>query len=266
MPIQDKKLFSVIVAYYKNQLALELIIKALKNQSCTDFEVIIAEDDIKSTFDFVSNNESFPIKHVYQDLDIGFRKNQILNKAITAADGKYIIFIDGDCIPHKHFVKAYKKHMDEDSMLFGRRVMVSEKLTKKLYETKEIKLLTFWNLFISGSTRLKYGIYLPFLKQRRETGIWGHNWAVSKNHLLSVNGFDEDYQTAGVGEDVDIEYRLKRLGLHLFSIRNAAIQYHLHHNLNYSQEEVNIGKSMYDLKVKSGQVKCLNGIVKRTNF
>ena len=68
---------------------------------------------------------------------------------------------------------------------------------------------------------------------------------MSKNHLLSVNGFDEDYQSAGVGEDVDIEYRLKKLGLQLYSIRYAAIQYHLDHKVNYSQDEVNIGKKMF---------------------
>ncbi len=262
MAITDKKLFSVIIAYYKNKIALELILKSFEYQSCKDFEVIIAEDDIKSTFSFIHDIDGFPVKHVYQELDNGFRKNQILNKAISVSDGKFIIFIDGDCIPHHHFIKAYKKHMDEGSMLFGRRIMVSEQLTKKLYVTKDLDLLSFWNLIRSGSKRLKYGIFIPFLKQKRETGIWGHNWSVSKNHLLSVNGFDEDYQSAGVGEDVDIEYRLKMLGLQLYSIRYAAIQYHLDHKVNYSQDEVNIGKKMFQKKISEGHIRCLNGIQK----
>ena len=262
MTFSDGKLFSVIIAYYKNQTALELIIKALQIQSCQDFEVIIAEDNIKSTFSFISDDINFNTKHVYQDSDDGFRKNEVLNKAVVAAEGKFIIFVDGDCIPHKHFIKAYKNHMQEDAILFGRRVMVSQGLTKKLYETKDIHLLRFWNLLTSSSTRLKYGIYLPFIKQKRDTGIWGHNWGVSKNHLLAVNGFDEDYRTAGVGEDVDIEYRLKKHGLKLYSIRYAAIQYHLDHKLNYSQDEVDVGKNMFENKVRQGNTKCLNGIVK----
>jgi glycosyltransferase involved in cell wall biosynthesis len=36
---------SLIIAYYKNLDALDLILKALQKQTFTDFEVIIAEDD-----------------------------------------------------------------------------------------------------------------------------------------------------------------------------------------------------------------------------
>ncbi len=262
MDILDKKLFSVIIAYYKNKVALELIFKALEIQSCQDFEIIIAEDDVKSTFEFIPSNYKIPFKHVFQEVDNGFRKNQVLNKAIVAAEGQNIIFLDGDCIPHKHFIKAYKRHIDEQSILFGRRIMVSSQLTSRLYNTKDITLISWWNLIKSGSTRLKYGIYIPFLRQRRDTGIWGHNWGVRKTHLLAVNGFDEDYQTAGVGEDVDIEYRLKKLGLKLYSIRFAAIQYHLDHKVNYSHEDVNIGKRMFASKILQENIRCLNGIKK----
>jgi len=262
MAFTNKNLFSVIIAYYKNKAALELIFNALDKQSCQDFEIIVAEDDTKSTLDFIHPNFKIPVKQVFQGVDNGFRKNQVLNKAIVASEGQYIIFVDGDCIPHIHFIKSYRRHIDEQSILFGRRVMVSPTLTSRLYETKDITLLSWSNLVNSGSTRLKYGIYVPFLKRIRETGIWGHNWGVLKSHLLAVNGYDEDYHTAGVGEDVDIEYRLKKLGLKLYSIRFAAIQYHLDHKINYSQDEVNIGKKMFAVKIEQGNIRCLNGIEK----
>lgn len=260
------KKFSIIIAYYKNMNALELILKSLERQTNRDFEIIIAEDDIKSEFAFTSINQlNTEIKHVYQNEDLGFRKNTILNKAISVATGAYIIFIDGDCIPHKNFVKAYSRWMREDIICFGRRVMIGPEMTTKLYQSKDLNLLNFLTLFFSDSERLKYMVYLPFIKQKRKKGIWGHNWCVAKKHLEAINGFDEDYQTAGVGEDVDIEWRLKTKGLKLYSIRFAAIQFHLFHKENYNMTAIQTGQNMLSKKMKIGQIFCNNGLKKLAN-
>jgi hypothetical protein len=48
------------------------------------------------------------------------------------AKGDLLVFIDGDCVPHKHFIKAYINNFEEDVMLKGRRVMLSERLTLML--------------------------------------------------------------------------------------------------------------------------------------
>ncbi len=257
------KYFSIIIAYYKNEAALQLILKALSVQSYCHFEIIIAEDDVQSAFLWLQDlNLQLKLKHVYQDKDDGFRKNQILNKAVLASEGSHLIFIDGDCIPHPHFVKAYARFLTEDCICFGRRVMVGPELTAALLKTLDLKLLSFKNLLFSSSKRLKYMLYLPFARQSRNTGIWGHNWGVAKHQLVAVNGFDEDYQTAGVGEDVDIEWRLMANGLHLYSIRFAAIQFHLHHTENYSPSAIQTGRKLMEQKQKDGLIVCKNGLVK----
>jgi len=257
------KYFSVIIAYYKNSKALGLIIQAMELQSYKNFEIIIAEDDKKSNFDFLVNqNLKLKIKHVFQSEDQGFRKNAALNKALAVSEGTHLVFIDGDCIPHHHFLKAYARHLSDENICFGRRVMISPKLTSDLYNTGQLGLLNFAHILFSGSKRLKYMIYLPFIIQKREEGIWGHNWGVSKKHLMDINGFDEDYQTAGVGEDVDVEWRLLSKGLNLYSIRFAAIQFHLHHKENYNIDDVQTGKIMLLQKQKDGFIKCKNGLEK----
>lgn len=257
------KYLSVVIAYYKNPGALNLIIKALERQSYQNFEIIIAEDDKKSDFYFLVNqNLKHKIKHVFQSEDNGFRKNAALNKALAISEGTHLVFIDGDCIPHHHFLKAYARHFTDENICFGRRVMISPKLTSALYRTGDLGLLNFAHIFFSGSKRLKYMIYLPFIIQKREKGIWGHNWGVAKKHLLDINGFDEDYQTAGVGEDVDVEWRLLSRGLKLYSIRFAAIQFHLHHKENYNNDDVQTGKKMLLQKQKDGFIRCKNGLIK----
>ncbi|MDI1233020.1 MAG: glycosyltransferase, partial [bacterium] len=194
---------SIIIAFYKNLAALELIIKALTFQSFRNFEVIIAEDDnstaTKLFIDNLIKQSEISIQHVYQTEDAGFRKNQILNRAIQISNGEFIIFIDGDCIPHKHFIKRYTEAADSKTALFGRRVMLSEKLTTLLYETKDLKLLSLWYLITNKAKGLKYAFGLPVMKQPREIGIYGCNWGLYKQELLAINGYDEDYTTAGVG-------------------------------------------------------------------
>ncbi|MBK9744438.1 MAG: glycosyltransferase [Saprospiraceae bacterium] len=255
--------FSVVIAYYKNQTALELIIKALENQTFQDFEVIIAEDDVRSEFQFLSSSLlKDRIKHVYQAKDNGFTKNATLNLALKAATSTYILFVDGDCVPHKHMVKAYDKWMQHNAICFGRRVMLGPIFTEKLYASKDLKMLNFFKIFGSDSRRVKYMFYLPFIRQERSKGIWGHNWCVAKQHLIDINGFDEDYVTAGVGEDVDIEWRLLAKGLKLYSIRFAAIQFHLHHKENYNNMDVETGKKQLAAKMQIGSIVCKNGLNK----
>jgi glycosyltransferase involved in cell wall biosynthesis len=135
---------SLIIAFYKNIAALELIFKALEKQTFKNFEIIIAEDDNNlKTIEFIKKSKlNQIIKHVFHE-DKGFRKNKILNEGIKIADGDFIVFIDGDCIPHKNFLKVYAKMASEETVLFGRRVMLSEKMTMELYSTRQLSLLSF---------------------------------------------------------------------------------------------------------------------------
>ena len=257
---------SIIVAYYKNLPALSLIFSGLKRQSVKNFEVIVAEDDNEPNTAkqilFFSKKYFFTIKHVHQNEDNGFRKNEMLNKAIKVSDGEIILFLDGDVIPHRHFVNAYVKSIENGVALFGRRVMLSEKLTHNILTSQRLNLLNFSHLVTSKSKRVKYSLYLPFIKSYRETGIWGCNWGIYKKHLIEINGFDEDYVKAGVGEDVDIEWRLKQNGIKLKSIRFGAIVYHLHHKVNYSGDDVRHNFKLFDKKKKAKNIFCNNGLKK----
>jgi glycosyltransferase involved in cell wall biosynthesis len=154
---------SVIVSYYKNLSNLALILKALNNQSFLDFEVIISEDDNnEETLSFFNKNKekySFPLIHVHQNVDLGFRKNIMLNKSIKKSKGETLVFIDGDCIPHKHFVKAYNEYTEDNFMLKGRRVMLGEKITNKILKEKSITYLNLISILFSDSKRKKEAVY-----------------------------------------------------------------------------------------------------------
>jgi glycosyltransferase involved in cell wall biosynthesis len=257
---------SVIIAFYKNFPFLDLILAGLKKQGYADLEVIIAEDDHEAaTLEYVKNRSAglpYPLKHVNQEQDLGFRKNEILNKAIALSSGEFLVFLDGDCIPHTRLLKEYAGLAEEGVAFYGRRVMVSQVLTNKLLATGDLRLLSMYYQIRYGSRRLEDGIYLPFFRKRKFRGIWGCNWGILKKHIVEVNGFDEDYIRAGVGEDIDIEWRLIQKGIKLESVKHRAIVYHLYHKAHYSMEETGPNYAMLKAKQELDHPYCVNGLDK----
>lgn len=256
---------TLIIAYYKNLPFLDLILQSLAFQSEKKFEVIIAEDDNDiSTVSFIEKQNirySFPILQVSQDNN-GFRKNKILNKAINKASSEYLIFIDGDCVLHKHFIREHLKNAEQNLVLIGRRLMLSEKLTRKALDTNDFRIFNFYNFMSHQCKKLDCAVYFPLISSKRNHGIWGCNWSLSKKALFDINGFDEDYIKAGVGEDVDVEWRLRENSLKFKALKFKAIQYHLDHKENYSNDDVNFNFKILEQKKKLKNIYCLNGLIK----
>ena len=113
---------SVIFSTYNSEEWLEKVIWGYSEQTTKDFEVIIADDGSKeSTKILIEKYQKlvdFPIVHVWQE-DNGFRKSEILNKAILKANADYLLFTDGDCIPRNDFVTTHLKHQQKGYFLSG---------------------------------------------------------------------------------------------------------------------------------------------------
>ncbi len=258
---------SVIIAYYDNLLNLEILLAAFKRQSFKDFEVIVAEDDNDpKTLSFLDSKRGdyfFPILHVNQEEKIGFRKTTMLNKAVRISNGNTLVFTDADCIPHRQFLKEYKKNTKAGEFLFGRRVLLGKLTTGAIYEKKTNSSPGFFSLLFSDSTLTKEGLYWPYSKLHfKERKLSGCNWGIRKDEVLSVNGFDEDYARPGVGEDHDIEWRLKSKGLKMKSMKNRAIVYHLYHPKNSTRDDANFNDGLMEQKKEAQHVSCLNGLQK----
>jgi len=260
-------LASLIIPYYKDIPALELILIALNKQSAKgDFEVVIAEDDnAPETALFLERIKPsllYPVQHIAQE-DIGYRRAKALNNGIKIAQGNFIIFTDGDCIPHKHFIRSYLRESEEKKILYGRRINLSEKISLQLRHTKSLNKLNMLSAALAGSTRVVEGLYLPFYPQawKSKRQLWGCNMGVLKKHLLEVNGFDEDYAEYGP-EDLDICIRLQRSGCILKSVKYQAIIYHLYHKTRALDDVMKRGKKLFDEKMNSLELFCRNGIIK----
>ena len=143
--------------------------------------------------------------------------------------------------------------------------MLSESITSSLLENFNLKLLNTSNILLSKSDKKKESIYNPYfslVSTMKNKGLLGCNWGISKKTLYKINGFDEDYVRAAVGEDTDVEWRLKGLDIQSKSVKNKAIVYHLYHKKTYSKEDVAFNNRLLEIKKDKKAFYCKNGLVK----
>ncbi len=270
---------TLIISVYNKTRELELIFWALLVQSFRDFEVIVSEDGendkMKLLIDKWKQKNEFPLLHLTQE-DKGFRKNKILNESVKKAASEYLIFFDGDCIPHPDFVKAHFENRRSNSVLCGRRVNLTKSVSEKINENSIANLdysrLKLSQIIYSSLNRDKndfnFNIEEGFIFRNsvlrklftnEDEHLLGCNFSVHKVLLEKINGFDENYEGPGLGEDSDVEFRLRLAGAKFSSVRNLAIQYHLHH-----PKTVEDGRNMiyFNEVKKSKNYICKNGLVK----
>lgn len=269
-----KPLASIIMTTYNQPRHLMLALAGLQIQTEKNFELHIADDGSASeTSELIErfmDQAPFPVVYSWQQ-DLGYRKTKILNEGIRKAKADYIIFIDGDCIPHKDFVKNHLKYRQRGYYLAGRRVELGPSFSARL--TPDMILRGRLNRPSVGLTlsclrkdseywHRCLPVYNPFLrrvlKMEKIDDLKGCNFSVDRESIYKINGFDEDFE-GYAREDTDLELRLQYLGLKIKSLKGLAIQYHVWHE-RLSESEGNKRK----LRETSGVADpvCRNGLVK----
>lgn len=266
---------SVIISIYDNVRFLRLVLDSLKNQTEKNFEIVISEDAQHDVVkDFISRyNFENDFQYLTQE-DLGWRKNRALNNAICNAKSDYLIFIDGDCVLHPLFVETHLKYSEPRCILAGKRVKLNQELSdilvndeRGIYKMQyELIRRFFWGRR-NGIKFIEEGIYispsglLGFIpKSRKLNHLKGCNMSFSKKAIFDINGFDEDYTLPAIGEDTDLSWRFEAAGYEHKSLRNMAVQYHLHHKENWTDQTVN--EQMMNEKQSLNEFFCKNGIKK----
>jgi len=253
---------STVISTYNRPDVLAKSLAGVTLQSSPPDEVLIADDGSKQpTRDLVgawAKSQPFPVKHVWHE-DNGFRKTVILNKTVLAAGGDYLIFTDGDCVPHPKFVADHAALAEKGFWVQGRRCFVREEFVPEF----EAEKIPAWSWMLTGKiTGVTKGVRWPVPIIRRDTrqrGIIGCNMAFWREDILAVNGFDEDYTGWGTGEDSDIGTRLYHLGRPRKIVYGRAITFHLNHPAaprdHHAASLARLAKT-----IASGKIRCEHGL------
>ncbi len=234
---------SVIITTYQSPHWLEKVLWGYIHQTFQNFELIIADDGSdKKTAQLIQNytNKGIKIEHIWQP-DKGFRKTRILNKAILAAKGNYLVFTDGDLIPRSDFLYAHHSHAKVGRFLSGgcirlplntsHTITVNDVVSERAFS---VRWLQSNGARIKSMTKLLVPYWASTFADKITTtrSTWnGGNASGWKQDIISINGFDERMEYGG--EDRELGERLENAGIHGIQIRHRAICIHLDHPRSY---------------------------------
>lgn len=264
---------SVIISVYKDVEALVLIINALKKQTYKNFEVVIVEDGNSAEMrDYIQTIENLELKHTTQE-DKGVRKARSQNNGLLVAEGEYLIFMDGDCIPYSTFIEGHVYLSEKKTALSGRRMNIPIKMAQKVRQGTldvsdiEQNIWQYSAFIFNKEVRFKQGIYInpkSFLykvisKRDACTSILGCNFSCFKKDMIDMNGFDESYGETAIPDDMDWEWRFQVYGVKLKSCKHVANMFHLNHKIHDRGDATPFLKIMYE-KCDNGKYICEQGL------
>ena len=260
---------SIIVATYNDPQALALILQALQRQTTQPHEIVFADDGSSAeTGELISifgKKSKIPLRHIWHE-DKSHRKGIIVDKAVAAAKGDYLMFLDGDSIPHAKWVADHLYMAQPGRVLCGRRVrlgpMITQRIRKGEIEVESLQSFP-WTLLrsaIQGDSKryllgLRWPAVLSRLRYHAEKRLMGVNYSLYRADFEKAGGHGEWDQRR---EDAELEIRLLEAGMYRYPLIHRGIVYHLYHpavRKNYTLDQALVKRYKQALKVRERRVR-----------
>ncbi len=240
---------SVIITTFNQPEQLEKVLWGYAGQRHRDFELIVADDGsgpaTTEVIDRVASAAGLDVLHVWHE-HRGFRKTEILNRAIAAASSEYLIFSDGDCIPRDDFIQSHVNLAEPGFFLSGGYLKlpadVSAQITVAAIRSGDATNPSWlkergWKPGKRALRLLRVKALAALLDRVTPTRrTWnGHNSSAWKSTLVAANGFDLDMAYGGL--DRALGERLMNAGIRGKQVRHRTPCLHLHHERPYADPQ-----------------------------
>ena len=241
---------SVIVSTYDRPAFLEKVVRGYAVQTDKDFELVIADDGSASaTAELIARlrlSSGLSMLHVWHAHD-GFRKSLILNRAIHACAGDYLIFTDGDCIPREDLVATHRRLAARGRYVAGGYIKLPHDVSDSI-DLADIDARRIADVSWLRSKGWKPGRRVLRLSRSAAIAAFfdavtptaadfhGNNASTWRDALYAVNGFESEMGYGGL--DQALGYRLQNAGIKGRQARHRAVTMHLHHDRPYKDPEV----------------------------
>jgi glycosyltransferase involved in cell wall biosynthesis len=223
----------LIINTHEQPEYLARVLSAVSRQVSPPEEVLVADDGSGDTTRRVFAEwlaaYAGRAEHVWQPPE-GFRRARILNQAIARARSDYLVFLDGDTLPHPQFVADHRRLSRRGAFIQGHRALVKQQAAAwfGLKDFAEDRRRALWQGQLAG---LKHAFRWPFPLRRAcrgLRGIRGCNLGIWRADLKQVNGYNEAFVGWG-REDSELAVRLMNQGVKRWDTRGWALCYHLWH-------------------------------------
>ena len=254
---------------------MALVLHGLFKQSLPASQIVIADDGSTSDTKVVIDRWrtwGLPVRHCWHE-DKGFRKTVIMNQALSLVSSDLTIFLDGDCIPSRDFVRDHCQLTTSGSVCAGPRILSDQRLTSELESSEPDPQSKTWfdrSLWAKASDLLTRKVNRLGPLVRLPDGFWrrcqpdrwqlvrGCNFSAPTGAIIAAGGFEEAMTGWGL-EDSELAVRLINNGLTIKNTRYACAVLHLWHK-SESRERFNKNQLLLDTAIKAVKTRAIQGI------
>jgi glycosyltransferase involved in cell wall biosynthesis len=264
---------SVIISTYNKPHDLERVLHGYAAQQDRDFELLVADDgsgpETAAVIDRVRGETGLSIVHVWHQ-DRGFRKSEIMNRAIVASTGDYLLFTDGDSIPRADLVAVHRALARPGAYLAAGYLKLSDEPSQAI-TVEDVRSGRFVQLRWLRAHGWRPGRRaLRLVRSPRVAAALdrltptaplfaGNNTSAWREAVFAVNGFDMEMGYGGL--DRAVGYRLVNLGVRGIQVRHRAICMHLHHERPYKDAEgMRRNREILESIRRTGETRARRGI------
>lgn len=256
---------TLVVTTYERPDALAAVLASVARQARAPDEIIVADDgsgdSTRAVIDAARAAMPTPLRHVRQEHQ-GFRLTRLRNLAIAAAQGDYVVFIDGDMLLHPAFVADHARLARPGHYTQGVRILLDETRTRVALANPAAR---FGALSPGlGVLRRLYALHLPALAAASRglangfIATKGCNQGFWRSDLLAANGFDEAIVGWGP-EDKELCARLVHAGIRRQTLLFGGIAWHLHH-APAARSRVEANQRILAETLATRRTRCTQGI------
>lgn len=223
-------LLSVIIVNYNVKYFLEQCLHSVQKAcSNTDAEIIVVDNNSNDgSKDFLP--ALFPrVNFIWNNTNIGFAKAN--NQALAVAKGKFILYLNPDTILPEDVIDKCLQFFEQHTNAGGLGIKMIDGSGKFLKESKRafpspltsfFKLSGMAMLFPHSKIFARYHLgHLPDNKTHEVDVLAGAFMMIPKKILDEVGNFDEQFFM--YGEDVDLSYRIQKVGYKNYYFADSSI-------------------------------------------
>ncbi|NLG35632.1 MAG: glycosyltransferase [Lentisphaerae bacterium] len=233
---------SVVTTVYNRPEHFRLMLASLAVQSRRPDELVVADDGSDEAAAAALNallaTAPFPVKMVRQEKD-GYRLAAARNRAIRAATGDYLLFLDCDIALLPDALAIHERHAAARRLLCGHRGLLDDAATRALFAAGPAPAREDWEQAWSQADKTELADAARLFRRQALLRRWhaarphkpkllGCHFSLFREDVERINGFDENFVGWGY-EDDDFARRLYKAGAAPRSVIEDARALHLWH-------------------------------------
>ena len=222
---------SVVIRTYNEEKHIGEVLESLKNQTYSNFEVIILDSQSTDNTTKIAQSYGVSIKQIEKKK---FNYSYASNKCVEYATGDLVCFLSGHSVPKRN-----------NYLEIANEVFQNKRIGGCYGEVVALPYGSFSEKIFNGIGYIKNRITNPKIKLEQEIhpGIFSCSNALARSELLRRYPFSEALGNGG--EDVEVAYRIIKAGFYIANVPELLVMHSHGKKFFQFQQEWKNWRDMY---------------------